>query len=147
MVRNGDVSISWMELGIGAAIWGAGLWAFCSIGFGMPYFILTLIASVLTWGLGERRWSHEVSAYSIFNKDQRELAGTLSARQIERELRGVDSQGTNDQYQTSNSFEGTGRSLQSGNVPENRDVRRDELALKKRQQALDAVLRRRGEGS
>jgi hypothetical protein len=136
MVVDGDrTSMSWLQLAAASSIWAIGVWAFDQIGFGMPFAIVTAIALVLTWGLGERRWSHETSAYSVFNKDQQELAGTLSARQIERELRGVDGPSSSTAAQQGETaFGGQGRSLHGVTVSDQTaQAEKEDFARKKRQ--------------
>ena len=66
------------------------LWGFfIEVEFGLVYFIssgLVFIVLSLRGGSNKRR-PNELSAYSVFNKNFEAIDGTLSAEQLERELR------------------------------------------------------------
>ncbi|XP_021765687.1 uncharacterized protein LOC110730213 isoform X1 [Chenopodium quinoa] len=51
-----------------------------------PLYILGTGFFIIFWNLGHRQ-SGELSAYSIFNEDFRELPGTLNADRLDRDLR------------------------------------------------------------
>ncbi|KNA10761.1 hypothetical protein SOVF_141360 [Spinacia oleracea] len=51
-----------------------------------PLYILGTGFFIIFWNLGNRQ-SGELSAYSIFNEDFRELPGTLNAERLDRDLR------------------------------------------------------------
>ncbi|KAL2924575.1 SAYSvFN domain-containing protein 1 [Bienertia sinuspersici] len=51
-----------------------------------PLFILGTGFFIIFWNLGHRK-TGELSAYSIFNEDFRELPGTLNADRLDRDLR------------------------------------------------------------
>mmetsp|Transcript_71905 Transcript_71905/g.159953 ORF Transcript_71905/g.159953 Transcript_71905/m.159953 type:complete len:143 (-) Transcript_71905:344-772(-) len=54
--------------------------------FGVPVFLGLLILGMFTLGVGER-WAGDTSAYSVFNRDGVRLAGTLTAEQIDGQMR------------------------------------------------------------
>ena len=64
-----------------AGIWCAGIY----IEMGVPVFMALIIYAMFTCGTGEK-WSGETSAYSVFN-DGNQLAGTMSAEQIDAQMR------------------------------------------------------------
>mmetsp|Transcript_20264 Transcript_20264/g.37825 ORF Transcript_20264/g.37825 Transcript_20264/m.37825 type:complete len:146 (-) Transcript_20264:45-482(-) len=69
----------------------------------MIVFIMALFYFLFTYGFRDK-WSSEQtpSAYSVFNKNHREIAGTLSARKIDAQLRHVNEV----QQQSSSNIEG-----------------------------------------
>ena len=63
-------------------LWLVAAWA----GFGVQGFIAAAILGM--WRLGTReRWQSETSAYSVFNAGGARIAGTLTAEQIDGQLR------------------------------------------------------------
>ena len=60
--------------------------------FVVPFLLLAVLLLVCSYGFNnEEQWPSEkkgLSAYSVFNKNQEELPGTLNAANIDRELRG-----------------------------------------------------------
>lgn len=67
-----------------AALWVAAWRLFVHWGFGPPFCMVSAIALIFL-NLGERR-EGELSAYSVFNRDQYRLPGTFTAEQYEKEL-------------------------------------------------------------
>jgi len=73
---------------------GSVCWAvFCVVAalnsFGTVAFTLSLFLTLYTWGF-RKKWANDgLSAYSVFNCGQREIAGTFSARNIDQQLRGT----------------------------------------------------------
>lgn len=61
-------------------------WMAVKAGFGVPAFIAICILCICTVGVGER-WTSEASAYSVFNKGGTRLAGTLTAEQLDAQMR------------------------------------------------------------
>jgi hypothetical protein len=67
-----------------AAAWVAVWRLFVRWEFGSPFCMVSAIALIFL-NLGERKQG-ELSAYSVFNRDQYRLPGTFTAEQYEREL-------------------------------------------------------------
>ena len=65
-----------------AVVWCAG----AHVEFGVPTFIGLLIFAMFSCGTGEK-WSSQASAYSVFNDDGNRIAGTMSAEQIDGQMR------------------------------------------------------------
>ena len=61
-------------------------WAAARQGFGMPAFIGLACVAMFCIGTSER-WAGDASAYSVFNTNGRRIAGTMSAEQIDAQLR------------------------------------------------------------
>ena len=84
MVRSS--SSSWAQVATRSlpylAAWCASAWA----GFGVPGFIAVCTFAMFQLGTKER-WSSESSAYSVFNAGGTRIAGTLTAEQIDGQLR------------------------------------------------------------
>lgn len=52
-----------------------------------PFFCVFWIVWMFTSGTGEKRWSHEASAYSVCNEGGAEIGGTLSGARLDDEMR------------------------------------------------------------
>jgi hypothetical protein len=61
-------------------------WMGARAGFGMPAFIALTCGALFFFGTSER-WAADTSAYSVFNTNGRRIAGTMSAEQIDAQLR------------------------------------------------------------
>ena len=65
-----------------AVAFGAAVWA----GFGAPAFIALSVLAMFRLGTSQR-WQNDTSAYSVFNAGGTRIAGTLTAEQIDGQLR------------------------------------------------------------
>lgn len=62
-------------------------YVFLRLEFGTVYFIFSIFVLMFT-NLGKRK-KGEMSAYSVFNKNQKALPGSLQASQFEAEIRHI----------------------------------------------------------
>ena len=60
---------------------------FVQVEFGMVFLVSSAMYLMYTSMRGSRRKPSELSAYSVFNKNFEKIDGTLSAEQLEREIR------------------------------------------------------------
>ncbi|XP_039193038.1 SAYSvFN domain-containing protein 1 [Crotalus tigris] len=68
-------------------LWLVLLGLFVELGFGLPYFVLSMLYWIYVGTRGPReRQPGEKSAYSVFNPGCEAIQGTLTAEQFEREL-------------------------------------------------------------
>ena len=136
MVVNGDTAGAKCTPlnGILGLVWLALAYFFAYIEFGLVFFIASLIYFIYA-SLGERRWSHEVSAYSVFNKDFRSIGGTLTGAQVDGEIRsgGYSTDAGPATVASSSSSSASSRTT-SSETDADRDLRR--------RRARDAALRR-----
>eukprot|EP00455_Lapot_gusevi_P040232 TRINITY_DN4543_c0_g1_i1.p1 TRINITY_DN4543_c0_g1~~TRINITY_DN4543_c0_g1_i1.p1 ORF type:complete len:158 (-),score=12.64 TRINITY_DN4543_c0_g1_i1:195-668(-) len=61
-------------------------WLSIKIGFGAVYFCVSALFAMF-FNLGKNQKPGQLSAYSVFNKDAKKMAGSLDASQFEREIR------------------------------------------------------------
>ena len=80
MVRSAE-SGRYSKVAAAGIAWYAGIY----VGLGTPVFIGLLILAMFTCGTSEK-WPSQSSAYSVFNGGE-QIAGTLSARQIDEQMR------------------------------------------------------------
>jgi hypothetical protein len=80
-------SMSFMTISqtIKLLLWLAVWQAFVYVDFGSFFVVITGIALIFL-NLGEKKDPSELSAYSVFNKDQQRMMGSLTADQFEREI-------------------------------------------------------------
>lgn len=67
-------------------------WATCyaisiELGFGIVYLLFSALFGIYFNTRTGPKPKNEISAYSVFNKDQHSIDGTLTAEQFEREIR------------------------------------------------------------
>lgn len=86
-VTNETQPFNWLTFTLKLLLWVLLFGLFIEIGFGQVYFIASGLFFMVYFLKGSRRRRGELSAYSVFNKNQERLDGTFSAEQIERELR------------------------------------------------------------
>jgi len=71
----------------GCSAWLATMVVLIRIDLGVIAFVASIFAAIWIFGLREK-WDGEVSAYSVFNRDGRGIAGGFTAQQLDRQLRG-----------------------------------------------------------
>ena len=128
--------------------------AACYAGLGLPAFILLCI--LLLSRLTRERWAGETSAYSVFNPRGQRIAGSLTAEQIDGQLRGGRAnpqlaESGQGHFGRSSHRWGQGCTLQGGGgaTHETRAPDDDKLRRRRSDAAADAALRRQrslGEG-
>jgi len=85
MVRAANERSTLFYVGCGA--WLAAVILLVRADFGVIAFVGTVLGSIWVFGLREK-WDGEVSAYSVFNRDGKGIAGGFTAQQLDRQLRG-----------------------------------------------------------
>ena len=89
MVIDGDRRASRIELLLRVLAVAAPTAVGAYFGFGVPIFMLAIMGVLFTSNWATRtKWQKEVSPWSIYNADGKQLPGTLDAAKIDRELRG-----------------------------------------------------------
>ena len=151
MVVNGDSQSFFTTYSVlKITVWAGMMYFFAWIEFGLVFFIASVVYCIFA-NLGEKRWSHEVSAYSVFNKDFTSIGGTLSGAQVDGELRSggavVDNQSSSVKQGNKLHFRGPGHALNtssnsstSSNADDSTDVAKDREL--RRKQAREAALKR-----
>ena len=84
MVRSAvtPIHVTVIKAVIFAGIWYVGV----CVEMGVPVFLALTIYAMFTCGTG-KRWSSEESAYSVFNEGSKSIAGTMTAAQIDAQMR------------------------------------------------------------
>lgn len=120
MVVNGDQRRGWTKFLLQLSLYGACFAVAARHGFGLPCFIILLIIAIFVNGLGERRWAHEISAYSVFNRDFRSIPGSTTDLDAQwtggAVQRSLDAEGESQKVHSEESFR-LGGLREEGHIP------------------------------
>lgn len=82
-----DAPVRWSVVAIKSLLWLTLFVIFVRLEFGAIFFILSLFYFIWKNLSSRRRPAHELSAYSVFNRNFEKLQGTFSAEDYDRQLR------------------------------------------------------------
>ena len=123
---------------VSSVLWLVVFYLFHYVGFGSLYFMITVLVGIFS-NLGKRA-PGELSAYSVFNANFQSLLGTLTADQIDKQLRHAVEQGDDDDW--------TGEGNRDGHRPpvERPNLQHRKISGKKSRRGYEKkVLRRQQE--